>query len=398
MMRHSTDVFISGGGIAGLTAAAALAHSGFSVILADPAAAALTADADGSDLRSTAFLQPARMLLENCGLWSALAPYATPLQTLRVIDSVGNPPEIRADRAFEAGELGDQPFGWNLPNWLTRKVMVEYLSENSSVDLNFGDGFKSMLARESEALVTLTSGKTLKARLVIGADGRASPVREAAGIELSVTRYGQKALACVLSHEKPHDCVSTEIYESGGAFTLVPLPDHDDRHCSALVWMNAGPRALQLLNMNARGFSEAATIRSCGVLGELHLEGERRIWPVVTQRALHLTAERTALIAEAAHVLPPIGAQGLNTSLQDVAHLVVLACETPDALGSRVMLDRYAKARERDIRARATVIDLFNRICQSSGGPLLQLRELGLKAVHDIQPLRRQVMRAGLGK
>ena len=396
-MSETTDIFISGGGIAGLTAALALSRLGLKVTLADPEPPAPNAAADGSDLRSTAFLQPARELFEEAGLWPTLAPHATPLETLAVIDCQGDPPTPRTERAFRAADLGAPAFGWNLPNWLTRKTLTETLAATPGAELLLGTGFGAILTREREAIVTLTDGSRLRARLAIAADGRASPLREAVGISAETTRYGQKALAFVVTHDRPHDNVSTELYLSGGAFTLVPLPDLDGKPASAVVWMNDGAEAARLLSMEPDAFSEAATARSCAVLGQLRLASPRRSWPVVTQRARHLTAERTAIIAEAAHVLPPIGAQGLNTSLHDVRALIDLARDAPEEIGTQAWLDRFAKRRARDIRARAGVIDLYNRVCRSDAPPVQALRSLGLTLVHDVAPLRRGIMRAGLG-
>jgi 2-octaprenyl-6-methoxyphenol hydroxylase len=397
MTRASVDVFISGGGIAGLAAAAAFGQSGFTVLLADPAPPVDAAEADGSDLRSTAFLQPARDLFERTGLWDALAPHAMPLEILRAVDTVGWPPEIRASRDFRADDISDRPFGWNLPNWQTRHVLTGTIAGMPNVELRFGTGFARLLTREREAIVTLSDGTTLSARLVVAADGRDSPVREAAGIGVATTRYGQKAIAFNVTHPHPHENISTELYNEGGAFVLVPLPDLKGGPASAVVWMNDGRRSLDLMAMDAAAFSREATLRSCGVLGDLTLASPRRLWPVVTQRAQALAAQRTAIVAEAAHVLPPIGAQGLNTSLHDVVTLADLAAADPANLGSPRMLAAYEATRERDIRARAAVIDLFNRVCRSGEVPIQALRLAGMKAVHDIAPLRRAVMRAGLG-
>jgi 2-octaprenyl-6-methoxyphenol hydroxylase len=393
----TTDVFISGGGIAGLSTALGFANAGFSVVLADPAPPPSEMASDGSDLRSTAFLQPARALLEKAGIWDALAPHATPLEALRVIDSKGNPPAIETERTFASSDLGESAFGWNLPNWLTRKVMTEAAAKTPNLDLRLGIGFKGLLARETEALVTLTDGSRLRAQLAIAADGRASPLRQAAGVDVSVTRYGQKALAFAVTHEVPHDCISTELYHQGGAFVLVPLPDVAGASASAVVWMNDGPRALELMALDEDGFSDAATVRSCGVLGQLRLASPRRLWPVVTQTATALCARRVAIIAEAAHVLPPIGAQGLNTSLKDAAILLDLAETDPTTLGTARFLDAFAKTRSRDIAARAKVVDLYNRICRSGEAPVQALRSAGLKLVHDVRPIRQSVMRAGMG-
>ena len=366
-------------------------------MLADPAPPPVAMDSDGSDLRSTAFLQPARALLEDAGIWDALADHATPLEALRVIDTKGTPPAIQTERTFQSSDLDVAAFGWNLPNWLTRKVMTQAAQNTPNLDLRLGTSFKSLLARESEAIVTLSDNSRVRAKLAIAADGRGSPLRGAAGIEVSVTRYGQKALAFAVTHPVPHDCISIESYHTGGAFVLVPLPDVEGTPASAAVWMNDGPRAQELMTLDDAAFSAAVTERSCGVSGDLTLTSPRRMWPVVTQTADRLAARRVAVIAEAAHVLPPIGAQGLNTSLKDAATLIELAKATPDALGSEPFLDAYVKTRARDIAARAKVVDLYNRVCRSDDAPVQALRSAGLKLVHDVRPIRQGIMRAGMG-
>ncbi|MEM9342870.1 MAG: FAD-dependent monooxygenase [Pseudomonadota bacterium] len=388
------DIFISGGGIAGLTAAAALGQAGFSVYLADPMLPVAAEGDDGSDMRTTAYLRPSVDLLERIGIWSALRDEATPLDVLQVIDTVGQPPVETERRAFRADDLGDGPFGWNLPNWLTRKVLSRLVAEMDGVTVRLGTGFRSMLVREREALVTLTDGTQVAARLVVGADGRMSPVRHAANVGVSVNRYGQKALAFAVTHEVPHGFVSTEIYNQGGAFTTVPAPDRNGQPSSAIVWMADGAEADRRMGLSPEALAEEATERSLGELGAMTVVSPVRAWPVVTQVADRLTARRVALIAEAAHVLPPIGAQGLNTSLSDVAALVA-AAEHP--LGEDKMLKAYSDARASDVRLRAGVIDLFNRVCKTDAAPVNALRRLGLRVVHDATPVRRAVMRAGLG-
>ena len=395
MSNTTPDIFLSGGGIAGLVAGLGFAHQGASVTIADPAPP--PSDAQSGDLRSTAYLQPARSLLEEIGVWDGLTSQATPLETLRVIDCTGSPPEARTTRAFEAVDLNAPAFGWNLPNALTRQVLSDAAQAHPNIDLRFGTGFKSMLARDTVARITLSDGHRLTTKLAIAADGRNSPLRDAAGITVQTTRYGQKALAFAVSHPDPHNDISTELYLDGGAFVLVPLPDHKDQPASAVVWMNDGPEALRLQSLPEDEFNVAATERATGIHGPLSLITKRQLWPVITQTAQSLTARRTALIAEAAHVLPPIGAQGLNTSLMDVRLLLDLAHDAPETLGTRLYLDKFARVRARDIAARARVIDLYNRICRSNAPPIQALRSTGLRMAHDIKPLRRTIMRAGLG-
>ncbi len=397
MDRTATDIVISGGGVAGLTAAAAFGAAGFSVLCVDPAPPVTDRNAPGADLRSTAFLQPSIPVLEAAGLWTRLAPFAAPLQIMRIIDAGGALPEPRLVKDFDAAEISEQPFGWNLPNWLLRREMVAALAENPNVTFLPGVSTTNLMTRRHEALVTLSNGTRAVARLVIAADGRDSALRAAAGISVKTTRYGQKALAFAVTHPVPHQNVSTEIHRSGGPFTLVPLPDHQGHPSSAVVWMEAGPEIARLAALPVPAFEEAIFARSCGILGPLTLASQRSVWPIIAQIADRMAAERVALMAEASHVLPPIGAQGLNMSLADLATLLNLARAAPDDLGSRMMLDAYHRARHLEVSARVRGIDMLNR-ASMLGAPLLRdLRAGTLNALYALPPLRHTLMKAGLG-
>lgn len=394
MERTSTDIVIAGGGVAGLTAAAAFGTAGFHVTIIDPTPPVTTGDAAGSDLRTTAFLQPAQQFLEAAGLWPRLAPFATPLQVMRIVD-IGTKAHVTRD--FNAADISDKPFGWNLPNWLLRREMVARLAELPNVDFRPGVGFARMLPRTAEAIVTLTDKTQISAKLVIGADGRNSAVRQAAGIGVKTMRYGQKALTFAVTHDAPHDNVSTEIHRSGGPFTLVPLPDHDGKPCSAVVWMEHGAEANRLAALSVEEFEAAANDRSAYYYGPLKLASRRSSWPIISQIAHDLTAPRTALVAEAAHVMPPIGAQGLNMSLRDLDCLLTLAQAQPEQLGTPAMLDAYARKRHPDIRLRVTGIDALNR-ASIAGSPTMQaLRSKGIEALYGVAPVRRTLMQMGLG-
>ncbi|WP_435170442.1 UbiH/UbiF family hydroxylase [Falsirhodobacter sp. 1013] len=384
-----TDILISGGGIAGLTAAAAFGSAGYRVVCVDP-----LADTAG-DQRSTAFLQPAIPVLAAAGLWDRLSPSAAPLQVMRIVDAGGPSAEPRLAKEFDAAEISDQPFGWNLPNALLRTVMADRLKDLPDVTHLRGTGTRTLATRTSQARVTLTNGQTVTARLVIAADGRDSPMRQAAGISVRTTRFGQKALAFTVLHDIPHNNVSTEVHRSGGPFTLVPLPDRDGRHASAVVWMDAGPKAERLRALLPDDFSVAASERSAGVLGPLTLASPVGIFPIIGQIAARMSGERLALMAEAAHVLPPIGAQGLNTSLADLAALLDLA--TPATLGDAAMLDAYHRRRHGDIRTRALGIEALNRASMLSWPMMRDLRATMLDTLYSVKPVRRALMRAGLG-
>lgn len=393
-MNIDTDILISGGGIAGLCAAAAFGAAGFEVVLVDPAPPVTDRDADGSDLRSTAFLQPARDFMALNGIWNSLDPHATPLQTMRIIESGADP----VARAFDASDISDRPFGWNLPNWLIRKVLLERVLQIDTVDFRAGVGSFRLFTRTSGARVSLSDGTTVTARLVIAADGRGSPMRDAAGIGVSTHRFGQSALSFAVSHPLPHDNISTEVHRSGGPFTLVPLPDQDGTPSSAVVWMERAAEAERLAALDIAAFESEATERCTGVLGPLTLLTRRDVWPIIAQTADRFAAERVALVAEAAHVAPPIGAQGLNMSLADIAKLLELAQARPGALGDAQMLSSYDRSRRLATKARIGGVTLLNHISMAANPALARVRGAGIRTLHDVSAVRRAVMRLGLGR
>ena len=391
------DIIVSGGGIAGMAAAAAFGADGYSVLCVDPAPPITDRDAEGADLRSTAFLQPAQAFLEEIGIWPRLVQHAMPLQVMRIADAGGKEPEIRVTKAFDASDISDLPFGWNLPNWLLRREFAAHLEGLKTVTFKPGTSTKALFTRESEARVTLSDGTKARCKLVIAADGRSSPMRQAAGIDVSTTRFGQKALAFAVTHAIPHENVSTEIHRTGGPFTFVPLPDLDGRPSSAIVWMEEGAKADALAAMDVEEFEDAMTTRSCSLFGPLKLASRRTIWPIISQEADRLSGERIALVAEAAHVVPPIGAQGLNMSLTDIRVLRDLARDHAENLGNRAMLDSYHQKRIADIRARVAGITMLNRTSMISAQPLRDVRARGLDALYTLKPVRTTLMQLGLG-
>ena len=397
MSTQTCDILISGGGIAGLSAAAAFGTAGFSVICVDPTPPVTQRDSDGSDMRSTAMLQPARTMLEAAGIWDYLAPHAAPLQIMRIVDAGGTEPEARIVKDFDAADISDLPFGWNFPNYVLRREMLARLATLPNVDFRSGTGTTSLFTRSEIAKVTLSDGSKIQTKLVIAADGRNSPMRRAAGITVSTKRYGQKALAFAVTHPIPHNNVSTEIHRTGGPFTLVPLPDLDGLPCSAVVWMVDGPKSQTRLDMDVSAFNDEMSTRSCHHFGPLTLASKRSVWPIISQTASALSAQRIALIAEAAHVVPPIGAQGLNMSLRDMAALIDIATALPEGLGDAQMLMAYDKARMSDIKLRVRGIDLLNRASQASSPVMRDARAMGLSALYSMGPVRKTLMQMGLG-
>ncbi len=396
MTRMDVDVMISGGGVAGLAAAAAFGAAGFSVLVVDPAPPVTVAEAPGSDTRTTALLRPARALLTRAGLWERLLPEAAALSVMRIAEALEDG-SLGAVRDFRSGDLSPEPFGWNFPNWLLRRELVARLAELPQVSFLPGEETAGVLTRETAAELRLASGRQVRARLLIAADGRDSPVRRALALPVRTHRYAQSALSFPVTHPLPHEGVSTEIHRQGGPFTFVPLPDRAGVPASAVVWMEREAEAARLMALPPEAFAAEATARSCNLLGPLALAGRRGLWPMMAQVALRLTAERTALVAEAAHVVPPIGAQGLNMSLADITLLLDLAEADRDGLGTPQMLARYERRRLPALVARVAGIDMLNRASMAGSPAWRGLRARAMAALHDVAPLRRGLMRLGMG-
>ncbi|MEM6743894.1 MAG: FAD-dependent monooxygenase [Pseudomonadota bacterium] len=404
--RLDTDVLVVGGGAAGLAAACLFADQGLQTLCVDAAAPRDDADAPGADLRTAALLRPSVEALEGCGAWAHMAGEAAPLWTMRLIDAGGPEPapEARETADFVSSEIQDQPFGWNLPNTTIRRALLARVEEVETCALRAPAALTGLVLREREALATLSDGASVRARLVAAADGRDSAARRLAGLEARRWSYAQKALVFAVTHEVPHEGVSTEIHRTGGPFTLVPLPDGPDgTHRSSVVWMEDGPKAVALADAAREdlvGFEAALNARSCGVLGRLSLASPVAVWPIVSQLAGRLDGPRLALMGEAAHVVPPIGAQGLNMSIADAAALARLAGEAARAghdPGAPEALARYHRARWPDMALRVTGVDALNRAAMATAQPVRDLRRLGLSALHRLRPARRAAMRLGMG-
>ncbi|HET7410730.1 MAG TPA: FAD-dependent monooxygenase [Paracoccaceae bacterium] len=391
-MEH-TDILVAGGGIAGLAAAARLGTDGRKVLLVDPAPAE---PVGGGDLRTTAFLRPAIDTLTRAGAWDAMEAVGAPLRTMRIVDAGGRMRRPRATADFTGAETGHGLFGWNVPNRAARRALIDRLGAMPNVALHHGAAVETYVPRLDAALCRLSDGTCVAAKLVVAADGRESTLRRLAGIGHRRWSYGQKAIVFAVTHADPHGGVSTEIHRTGGPLTLVPMPDHEGRPCSSVVWMVPGPRANALAALDDDALGAELTAETMGLFGPLRVASPRAVWPIVAQVAHRLTAQRLALIAEAAHVVPPIGAQGLNMSLADIESLAEATAGQPDP-GDPAWLARHQRRQFPQTLARVAGIDLLNRAARTEAQPLRDLRGLGLAAISGIRPLRRLAIRAGLG-
>lgn len=387
------ELIIAGGGVPGLALAALLAPLGIGIVLADknPPPPLEKSAPDG---RTSALMQGSVNILKATGAWDACAPYGEPLKTLRIIDdSAGQDGEpVKID--FKAPEIRRDAFGVNMPNNPLRAALFAKVKKLKNVRL-LTAALEDFSADDFGVTARFDDGSAVRARLIAAADGRGSTVRRLAGINVWERDYGQKAITCLIGHSKPHHNISTEFHRPSGPFTLVPLPGD----VSSVVWVDFTEPAERYTAMSRHAFERALQENSRGILGKISLITPPQAWPLRALKAKNLTARRTALLAEAAHVLHPLGAQGLNLSLRDVAALAEILV---DALrlgldpGSKAVLDQYEKRRSRDVLGRVIGTDGLNRMVSNNYGFARALRKLGLQTLDQVTPLKEFTMRQGL--
>ena len=377
---------VVGRGPAGLTAAIALVEGGTQTVLVGLRPAK-------PDNRTTALLADSVTALDTLGVWSLCRAKAAPLKVMRIVDDTGRlwrAPEVR----FDASEIGLDAFGYNIENRHLIDAMEERARNLSGLQIVDGEVLAIKTDRDGVA-IDLKDGATYRAPIAIGADGRNSICRSAAGIDMDERDYPQVAITLCVRHSRPHQDKSTEFHTPNGPFTLVPLPDNR----SSLVWVVDPETADDLASLEDVELSAEIERASYSILGRIEAEPARGRFPLRVATARRFADRRIALVGEAAHVIPPIGAQGLNLGLRDAAtisELAIKADRQSQDIGGAEMLASYDRLRRADVGSRTFAIDLLNRTLLSDFLPAQSMRGLGLYLIDRIGPLRRAVMREGV--
>ena len=380
------DVVVVGGGPAGLACAIALAQAGARTAL-------IARRAPYADNRTTALLDGSIDFLQALQVWPRCKDNAAALRVMRLVDDTGRlirAPEVR----FCCDEIGLDEFGFNIENRVLVSALEERAAELSNLT-RFDDEAATVAPEDRLVAIHLAGGGSLFALLAVGADGRHSLCREAAGIGVDRRELHQAALTFNISHSRPHGNISTEFHTSQGPCVFVPLPG--DR--SSVVWVSSPREAERLTALDDEELSEAAEIQSHSILGRLRVGPGRNLFQLAIEQPRQFAKARVALIGEAAHVLPPIGAQGLNMGLRDVADIADVVRDSlalGEDPGAPTALNRYASARRADVMSRTFAIDIANRSLLTAFLPMQTLRAAGLHLIGSFGPLRRLAMREGL--
>lgn len=382
---HS-DVIVVGGGPAGLIAAIALAHRGIGTTLLAPVP-------QQTDHRTTALLGGSVDILKELDVWKAIEAKAAPLRRLRLVDGTRRlirTPEVM----FDSQEIGLEAFGYNLAN---EDLLAALRGSLHHARLRVVPTPAAEIELDATgARITLADGTAETATLIVAADGRHSISRQAAGIRVSKRPLSQYAIALNLSHTRPHSDISTEFHTESGPFTFVPLQGMR----SSLVWVCKAGEVDRLRDANTDELSREIEQKSHFMLGEVRIDGPRGIFPLCVEIADRFAANRVVLVGEAGHVIPPIGAQGLNLGIRDAAAIAKLLAGAPDVksdVGSPDVLEAYDLDRRADIRSRAAAVEMLGRSLLTEFLPVHLARGIGLEIAARVPFLRRRLMRAGLG-
>jgi len=391
------DVIIAGAGLAGATFALAAAQCGLKVVLIDPQPfdAQLAPSFDG---RSTAIAFSTFRMLDTLGVGAALRPHACRMDRILVTDGrrpgAASRPASSAFLRFDADEIGDrtggEPLGYMVENRRIRVALAQAVSA-AGIEVRAPAAVAGVQAAAAMSRVTLADGAVIEALLTVGAEGRASPVRKAAGIDTVGWSYAQSGVVATVSLGRDHGNVAHEYFLPSGPFAILPLTERR----ASLVWTESTRRGEALREASDEAFQSHLMRRFGDFLEEVTVEGPRFVYPLSLQLAEQLTGPRTALIGDAAHAVHPVAGQGLNMGLKDAAALaevLVEAMRLGEDIGSEMVLDRYARWRRFDNAALAAGFDGFVRLFSNDIAPVRLARELGIAAVNRIAPLRRAFM------
>lgn len=385
-MKSKFDIIISGGGIPALLLAIHAAHAHFAVALIEPYPPEdILAPPCG---RTAAIMQEGLPLIDSLPIWNDLLPHISPLKILRVIDGDTN-------KEFKASDIGLNTYGYNIPLPRLRKELWSLAEKTKNVHVFPTAAIISYSATTHNITADIGQGRFIEASLLVAADGRNSKIRETEKIKILQKDYKQSAITCLLQHSKPHNFTSTEFHREGGPFTLVPLPDNQ----SSLVWMMPTAEADRIKALRKYDAEAAIQNKTQNTLGSITLASGLASWPIITMHTNTLIAPRVVLMAEAAHVVPPTGAQGLNISLVDVSALLDVlqnARSSGGDIGARAILLNYERMRLPDIKLRAFSTQGLNELVKTQNGLLQNIRRAGLAATHDIPFIRKLAMRTGL--
>ncbi|UYY57304.1 UbiH/UbiF/VisC/COQ6 family ubiquinone biosynthesis hydroxylase [Sphingomonas sp. S2-65] len=390
----SADILILGGGLVGSALAVALDAHGISSIVVDPADPELILQA-AFDGRASAIASAPMRMFEAIGVADRLAGKGCPIQGIRVSDGL-EPGKLD----FAPGD-GEGAVGTMFENRILRTALFEAAQAASLADLRMKTRTVSVERGEFGVTALLDSGATVRAQLLIAAEGRNSPTREAAGLKTARWTYDHAAMIATMNHARSHENIAFEIFYPDGPFAILPLPDNADGHRSAVVWTVKADEAAGLMKISQRGYLAELEKRMGGFLGPLSNLSARSSYPLGFHHAAWITADRLALVGDAAHGIHPIAGQGVNVGFRDVATLVEVLVDGKRLgmdLGDPQLLARYQRWRGLDTFMVAAATDGLTRLFGIPGKTAASVRRFGLSAVDKLPMLKNWFMAEARGE
>ena len=386
------DVAISGGGMVGCVLGCALAQQGLQVALVEQKEPQRNWPVEEVDLRVSALSRASQVVLENLGVWEAMARMrVSPYRRMQVWDAVG-----KGSIQFDASEIGEPDLGHIVENRVTRLALWERLGEFDNLERLCPDRVVQISLEQDGARLELMGGRTLHAGLLVGAEGALSPVRDMAGITSSGWDYDQHAIVATVWPEIDHEAVARQRFMPTGPLALLPI---DDGRCS-IVWSTSPDEADRLMGLEDEAFLQELTAASESVLGRITKTGPRGVFPLRLRNADRYVIAGLALVGDAAHGIHPLAGQGVNLGFMDAAELadvVVKAHRAGRSLGSLATLRRYERARKGANIGMLGAMDLFKRLFSNRNLPLTRLRNIGLGIADVSGPVKYMIMRRAMG-
>lgn len=394
-MSRDSDILIVGGGLSGPILALALAQSGHSVTVIDALSEKIRKNA-GFDGRSYAVALTSRRLLAGIGVWDAVADHSQPILEIKVSDGRAGEGPSPFFMHFDHAEIEEGPMGHMVQDRHLRRALLDAMDATVGVTHLAGETVTAQDATPGGVTVSLASGKALTGAVLVGADGRGSGTASRAGIKRTGWDYGQTALVCAITHEKPHHGIAHQFFMPPGPLAILPLPGN----VSSIVWSERTETATAFHALPDSEYLTMLRPRFGDFLGEIGLTGKRFTYPLSLSLAARLVAQRTALIGDAAHGVHPIAGQGLNAGMRDIAALAEVitdATRRGEDPGSIAVLARYEAWRRFDNTALALATDGFNRLFSNDNALVRGLRNLGMGVVGRMPTLRRAFIREAAG-
>jgi 2-octaprenyl-6-methoxyphenol hydroxylase len=399
MDMKQVDVCVVGAGPVGGTLACLLAERGAAVAIVDHAALPPMEHPD-FDGRAYAIAAGSRRVLEQAGLWERLPFPAGPIRDIRVSDGKVGRPASPLFLHFDSAEVEAEAFGWMVEARSLRMAINARMAELDSLAV-FAPATPRVTRTDDGAVVTLDSGETIEARLVIAAEGRNSPLRSQAGIRVTRLPYGQTGIVCAIAHERPHHGTALEHFLPAGPFAQLPMAATEGAaNLSALVWTEREAQATRLMALDDAAFTREAARRLGPHLGAIRLLGRRWSYPLSALLADRWVDTRLALVGDAAHGIHPIAGQGLNLGFRDIqalGDLVAEAVATGEDPGGAALLRRYQAARRPDTLLMFAATDALDRLFSTNNPLVRAARDIGLASVQRMPRLKRLFMRTAMG-